>query len=331
MLSAQGLTFFMIKPLFGSAQAIRRLWLVFLIAGCAQAQLSSSAYRVLGQPDLQQRGTNILQNVSLFGPAAIAVDKRGLKTHLYVADTRNSRVLAWEDAQNYQIGDPPALVLGQPGPNYLLPLGIGDKGFTSPLGLGVDPKSGNLYVADSGDNRVLRFPSPFDNRAQIEPDAVYGQPDFTTRTANSSGVSASSMNSPRGVAFDSAGNLWVADSGNNRVLRFAAASLDNLSPPASDTVIGQKGFSSNGPNGGSAVSASGFDAPWGIAFDGQDNLYVADSNNTRVLKFLAPLGPNNAAAASVFGEPDFTTRGFPGQASSSTLSGPTGGAGGRKW
>jgi uncharacterized protein (TIGR03437 family) len=315
----------MIQLLFDSAQAIRRLGLVFLIAGCADAQLSSSAYRVLGQPDLRQRGVNILQNASLFAPGAVALDQRGPKIHLYVADTTNSRVLAWEDVQNYQTGDPPALILGQPGPAYSAPLGIGAKGFNQPLGMGVDPKTGNLYVADTRDHRVLRFPSPFDNLARIDPDAVYGQSDFNTRTANSSGVTASTMNSPHGVAFDSAGNLWVADSGNNRVLRFAATTLDNVIPPASDTVIGQKGFSSNSPNSGSVVSASGFDFPGGIAFDSQDNLYVADYNNTRVLKFPAPLGPNNASAAAlVFGEPDFTTHGVPGQASSSTLNHPAG-------
>ena len=320
----QGLTFQMIKPLLDFPQAVRVLGLILLIAGSADAQLSSSAYRVLGQPDLRQRGINILQNVSLFDPEAIALDKRGPKIHLYVSDTRNSRVLAWEDVQNYQTGDPPVLVLGQPGPNYSAPLGIGVKGFTNPLGLGVDPKTGNLYVADFGDNRVLRFPSPFDNLGRIEPDAVYGQPDFNTRTPNSTGVTASTMSGPRSVVFDSAGNLWVADSGNNRVLRFPAASLDNLNPSA-DTAIGQKNLLSNNPNSGTAVSGSGFNSPWGIAFDSQDNLYVSDYNNTRVLKFAATLGPNNVSAASlVFGEPDFTTTGVSGAASSSTLKSPAG-------
>jgi len=314
----------MIKQLFGFPLTVRLLGLVLWIAGSAEAQLSSSAYRVLGQPDLRQRGVNILQSASLYGAAAIALDTLGPKIHLYVADTRNARVLAWEDVQSYQIGDPPALVLGQPGPYYSNPLGIGAKGFTSPLGLGVDPKSGNLYVADSGDNRVLRFPSPFANLGRVEPDAVYGQPDFNTRTPNSSGVTSSTMNSPRGVAFDSAGNLWVADSGNNRVLRFPAATLNNLNPPA-DTAIGQKNLSSNNPNNGAVVSGSGFNSPWGIAFDSQDNLYVSDYNNTRVLKFAAPLGPNTTSAASlVFGEPDFATSGVSGAASSSTLNGPTG-------
>ena len=47
------------------------------------------------------------------------------------------------------------------------------------------------------------------------------------------------MNAPRAVAFDPAGNLWVADTGNHRVLRFNATLLNSLTPPDADTVIGQ--------------------------------------------------------------------------------------------
>src|SRR5204863_8389040 len=143
--------------------------------------------------------------------------------HVCISDTRNARVLAWQDARSYQIGDPPTLVLGQPGPQYSRPLGIGTKGFNTPLGLAVDAGTGNLYVADSGNSRVLRFPSPFANPTRVEPDAVYGQPGFTT---NAPGASASLMNRPRSVTVDGGGNLWVADTGNHRVIRFGAASLD---------------------------------------------------------------------------------------------------------
>src|SRR5207244_4285263 len=184
---------------------VRSLWLFWLAAGLAQAQLSNSAYRVLGQSDLRQNGVNLVMGVELYAPSGIAIDVRGGETHVYISDTRNSRVLAWQDARSYQIGDPPTLVLGQPGPQYSRPLGIGTKGFNTPLGLGVDAGTGNLYVADSGNSRVLRFPSPFANLTRIEPDAVYGQPGFTT---TATGTSASLMNKPRSVAIDGGGNLW---------------------------------------------------------------------------------------------------------------------------
>jgi uncharacterized protein (TIGR03437 family) len=301
---------------------------LFALAGAADlsAQISASAYRVLGQPDLRLNGLNLVQGVELNSPAAIALDGRLGPVHLYVSDTRNSRVMAWEDARSYQNGDPPALVLGQPGPMFSNPLGIGSKGFNAPAGLAVDPFTGNLYVADFGNNRVLRFPAPFANPTRVEPDTVYGQPNFTTGTA---GVSKSSLNRPRAVAFDAAGNLWVADSGNHRILRFNAGVLDSLTPPDADMVIGQKDFTSGTANrggGANGVSASGLDTPSGLAFDQQGNLYVADSNNTRVLKFAAPLSPTSPdpAATAVWGQADFRSRGVPGQATPSSLAGPVG-------
>ena len=172
----------------------------------------------------------------------------------------------------------------------------------------MDPITGNLYVADFNNNRVLRFPSPFANLSRIEPDAVYGQPNFTT---NTTGTTSSSLNQPRAVAVDLTGNLWVADTGNQRVVRFSVANLNNSPPPAADTVIGQQSFLSGSANAGGAVSASGFDTPTGLVFDAQGNLYVSDFRNARVLKFSSPLGPSTsiASASAVWGQSNFAARG----------------------
>src|SRR5947209_3332164 len=151
----------------------------------------------------------MVQGVELNEPFAIALDARGGPVHLFISDTNNSRVLAWSDVNSYQAGDPPSLVLGQPGPKFSNPLGIGIKGFNAPFGLAVDPANGNLYVADTGNNRVVRYLSPFDNPTRIEPDAVYGQANFTAR--NATAATPTSLSQPRGVAVDSVGNLWVAD------------------------------------------------------------------------------------------------------------------------
>ena len=288
----------------------------------AQAQISPSAYRILGQTNANNNGLNMVQGVELNSPDGIALDSRGAQVHLYIADTVNSRVLAWQDVSSYQTGDSPTLILGQPGPQYSGVLGIGAKGFNAPVGLAVDPTTGNLYVADYGDNRVLRFPSPFDNPGQVAPDAVYGQANFTTFTAGA--TAASTLKQPRAVTFDASGNLWVADSGNNRVLRFSAGSLNNPAPVSADLVIGQKDFLSSQADGGSTVSAAGLDLPSGLAVDSQNNLYVADGNNTRVLRFAAPVAANNAAASAVWGQNNFTSRGVPLQASSTTMNGPAG-------
>ncbi|HEY7617159.1 MAG TPA: NHL repeat-containing protein, partial [Terriglobales bacterium] len=305
-----------------SSYRLFTLCVAFLFSPAAYAQLSISAYRALGQIDLRQNGINMVQGLEMHNPSGVALDGRDGALHVYVSDTLNSRVLAWQDARSYQNGDAPTLVLGQPSPQQSTALGIGVRGFSLPLGLAVDPTNGNLYVADSGNHRVLRFPNPFANPSRIEPDAVYGQPNFTSRTANSGGITSASMNRPRGVAIDSAGNLWVSDSGNHRVLRFNAAVLDSLTPEA-DLVIGQKDFNSGGANRGGTVSAASFDSPVGLAFDSQGNLYVADFTNARVLRFTAPFGPD-AAATLVFGQSNFTSRGVPFQASASTIAGPGG-------
>lgn len=299
----------------------RALW-VFLLAGAgtAQVQLSSSAYRVLGQMDFHFDGLNMVQGIELYSPSGVALDSRNGQTHIYIADTGNSRVLAWADVNSYQIGDPPALVLGQPGPQYSRTLGIGLKGFTGLTALAVDPTTGNLYVADTGNNRVLRFPAPFSNLSRVEPDAVYGQPGFST---GSTATTNNGLNQPRGVAFDAGGNLWIADTGNHRVVRYPASVLNNATQPAADLVIGQKDFLSGTANAGGQISASGFDTPIGLAFDAQNSLYVADFNNTRVLRFAAPLS-SGMAATGVWGESNFASRGVPQQANASSLGGPTG-------
>jgi uncharacterized protein (TIGR03437 family) len=246
------------------------------------------------------------------------LDARGGQTHIYISDVGNSRILGWADTAAYQIGDPPGVVLGQPGPNYVNVLGTGNSGLNTPFGLAVDPATGNLYVADSGDNRILRFPSPFANPGNYTPDAVLGQASFSSFAA---GVSSSALNKPEAVAFDSAGNLWVADTGNNRVVRFPAAVLDGRSAPQADTVIGQKIFTTNTANLGGSISAAGLNLPNGLAFDSQNDLYVSDYNNGRVLKFTTLA--TNAAATGLYGQASFTARVIV-PASSSSMAGPAG-------
>lgn len=297
---------------------------VFLTAAAiTAAQLSPSAYRALGQPDLRLNGINGVEGMEMSGPSGIALDARGGQVRLYVADTRNHRILAWRDAHDLTSGRPADLVLAQAGPRQSSPLGIGAKGLYLPYGIVVQPGTGDLFVADTGNNRVLRFSSPFEHASRIEPAAVYGQPNFTTRTANSQGIARNSLKAPRGLAFDSFGNLWIADTGNHRVLRYAAVALDALKPEA-DVVLGQADFNGGAENRSAwNVTAMGFNTPAALAFDQQGNLYVSDLANTRVLEFSPPFGAASAAIR-VLGEPNFTSRGVPPQPSAMTIAGPAG-------
>jgi secreted PhoX family phosphatase len=112
-----------------------------------------------------------------------------------------------------------------------------------------------------------------------------GQPSgtaFTSNTANNGGISSSTLNSPQGIAFDS-GNLWIADSFNNRVLEYT---FTFTSGESASLVLGQSGFTTNTQ----ATSQDGLHLRFvtfdGLAFDLSSNLWIADETNSRTLQFL---------------------------------------------
>jgi hypothetical protein len=107
-----------------------------------------------------------------------------------------------------------------------------------------------------------------------------GQPHLFSNTANNEGVSASSLNNPREVAVDAAGNVYVAE-GNNRVLVYHTPLTTDT---VADVVLGQPNFTSNTANNG-GVSASSLHGPHGVAIDTAGNVHVADLYNNRVLVY----------------------------------------------
>lgn len=299
------------KPLENMTKlVILRLALAVSLCHAAHAQVTfnSTPSRIVGQPILQQQGVltaisaNLVEGKELNTPQAVTVDTSSTPPIVYVADSANNRVLAWRNAAAITKGDAADLVIGQrdlystsangPGSSILT------TGLTLPTALAVD-KKGNLYVADAGNNRIVRFPAPFlQTGALLAIDLVIGQKDFTGKTANEGlgGPTAntlfySSGNSPfrSGLAFDGAGNLWASDPGNNRVLRFPAASLDagGFEPPA-DIVLGQVDFNTKSAGGSvQQTTKSALINPSGIAFDPQGRLFVADLGN-RVAVYLPP-------------------------------------------
>ena len=104
-----------------------------------------------------------------------------------------------------------------------------------PYGLALDA-GGNLYVADATNNRVLEYNHPLTNQTA---DTVFGQADFTHNEADQGGsTAADSLSDPYGAAIDPAGNLYVADASNNRVLEYdqplanPVPTLASISPAA---------------------------------------------------------------------------------------------------
>ena len=171
--------------------------------------------------------------------------------------------------------------------------GISANSLNSPYGVLAD-SSGNLYVVDTGNSRVLSYPSGSTTATQ-----VYGQlGSFTTNTLNDGGISANSLCEPFAVVLDSSGNLYVADTENNRVLFFPSGST------TATRVYGQDGsFTTNSENNG-GVSANSLWDPEGVALDSSGNLYVGDYGNNRVLFF--PSG--STTATRVYGQGgSFTT------------------------
>ena len=165
------------------------------------------------------------------------------------------------------------------------------------MGIAVQPNTGSLFVADSGNNRVLRFPRPVNQVGRITADGVIGQVDFASTV--SAVVTASSLRGPRGLAFGPDGDLFVADTGNSRVLEFTA-----INRPAV-RVYGQPNFTSSAAS--TLVSAQTLTAPQGLAVDAAFNLYVADTGANRVLIFpnTQSAAPAGTAAALVIGQARF--------------------------
>jgi sugar lactone lactonase YvrE len=260
---------------------------------------SESASVVIGEPnfsayDYQCYNVAPTQSSQCF-TGGIAFDKKG---NLWVADSLNDRVLEYKPP--FVIGEPASLVLGQPTFNTNInndPCYSGPACMLSPTGLAFD-KSGNLWVSDGSDNRILRFDHPFTNGEEAS--LVIGQPDFLTITEKTTGAG---LWGPGGIAFDKSGNLWVADSDNNRVLRYTSPFSTGQ---AASLVIGQSDFTSNGCVV-SPPTSQGFCTPSVVNFDSSGNLWVSDVQNQRVLRFNSPFSTHEAASL-VLGWPDFSSR-----------------------
>src|SRR2546426_3201682 len=129
------------------------------------------------------------------------------------ADDINIRLLKY--AVPISTGQAATVVVGQ-GSFTTNTAGTTATTLSVPLGISFD-SAGNLWVADTGNNRVLEYAAPITTGETAT--VVVGQGTFTTGTA---GTTATTLSSPIGISFDSAGNLWIADQANNRVLKYAA-------------------------------------------------------------------------------------------------------------
>ena len=236
---------------------------------------SNGAYAdgVLGQPDFYS-GSMATTRQGMCRPIGVVADFAG---RLWVTDTCNGRVLRFDNAASLANGANASGVLGKP--DFTTPdsYSVSKTAMYQPVGITVD-SMGRLWVSDRADNRVLRF----DNAASLPNGSpatgVLGQPGFTSST---SATSQNGMHCPFGVTIDSSGRLWVADSCNNRVLGFGNVTLLKNGANAS-IVLGQMSFAGKV----SAATAKNMNFPTGVYYSPTaDVLWVADSQNNRVLRF----------------------------------------------
>ncbi len=199
-------------------------------------------------------------------PSAIAYDAQG---NLYVADAGGHvvrevsaagvvRVVAGSGLQGFA---------GDGGPATAAEL-------DSPMGLAVDA-AGDLFVADSHNQRVREVAA---GSGVITTVAGTGAAGFA---GDGGPAKAAVLDLPTALAFDAAGNLFVADTANHRVRRIAAGT-------GVITTVTGNGVEGFGGDGGAATAAM-IDSPGGLAVDAAGNVLVAESANHRVLT-ISPAG-----------------------------------------
>ena len=205
----------------------------------------------------------------LRNPEGVAVDGAG---NLYIADTGNERIRKVDSTGTITTiaGTGESGSGGDGGPATAARLDF-------PTDMAVDG-TGNLYIADTGNSRIRKV----DSTGTITTVAGTGERGFS---GDEGPATAAQLYSPRSVAVDGAGNLYIADSGISRIRKLTPMTGGSESFSIT-TVAGTGGFGYSG-DGGPAVEAR-LAYPIGVALDGAGNLYIADSQNNRIRK-LTPM------------------------------------------
>jgi sugar lactone lactonase YvrE len=150
-------------------------------------------------------------SASLANPHGVAVDNAG---NIFIADTANRRIrrvdavtgiittVAGTGARGFSEDGGPAI----------------NATFRRPLGVSLDG-AGNLFIADTNNNRIREVAAPVTPSSTITTVAGNGTAGFSGDTGP---ATSAELNIPRAVAFDSTGNMYIPDSGNNRIREVAA-------------------------------------------------------------------------------------------------------------
>jgi hypothetical protein len=277
------------------------------------ASNAAPADMVLGQAAFSGSVANspALNGSSMYSPLGVATDG----TRLAVADYANHRVLLWNSfpTMNGQAAD---MVLGQPNlfSNVANNGGLSAASLNSPYDVAF--LSGQLAVADTGNNRILYWNSwPLSNKQAA--DRVLGQPDMVN--GNGYGLSEKKLNWPV-MLSEIGGKTLVADSNNNRVAVFDCLAVPTPSPTvliptpvctlttfeAANYALGQSSLLGGTANQGGLPSATTLYNPY-AALPAGGKFFVADLSNNRVLGWNSLPASMDAPAKFVLGQGGFGT------------------------
>lgn len=271
-----------------------------------------AAVGILGQFDFVSSAPN-LTRTGLRQPSSVATDGRIVA----VADTENNRILVW-DSIPFVNGTSASVVLGQPDfRSDRQGISIDTAAVKKPQGVWI--QDGRLFVADTGNNRILgwnRIPKQNHQPA----DFVLGHtgllPSVLSLIPRSTGPN--DLLFPTAVSSDGV-RLFVSDTGHHRVLIWSSIPSTSYRPP--DTVLGQSDFvghlannvkavcgtiESNAGNDLPARCAATLSSPRSVLSDGT-RLFIADTGNNRVLVYKNVPTISGAAADVVLGQKDFTS------------------------
>jgi hypothetical protein len=234
-------------------------------------------------------------SVPLAAPAGLAYDAAG---NLYIASL-NQNVIRKVDLKGI----------------ITTVAGTGEQGFSgdgaaatsaildSPAGVAVDA-SGNIFIADTRNHRIREVLASTGVITTIAGTGVKGF------SGDGGPALSATLAGPQALAFDSAGNLYIADTDNHRVRKITGTTIT--------TVAGNGEQIFSGDNG--AATSAGLDSPGGIALDASNNLYIGDTHNQRVRVVSAATGVITTFAGT--GSKSFS--GDSGAASAAALARPRG-------
>ena len=203
-------------------------------------------------------------SASLNQPLGVAVDPAG--TNVFIADTFNSRIRKTSP-------DPTISTLA--GNNQAgfsgdgIPAAMASLNF--PQGVALD-SMGNVYIGDTANSRVREVTAATGLITTIAGNGQRGT------SADGGAAKDALLNAPAGIAVDLLGNVYFAESGNNKVRK--------VSPGGMISTVAGNGKAAYSGDGGPATAAS-LSNPFAVALDAVGNVYIADSRNNRIRKVLA--------------------------------------------